>query len=249
MQAFELTLEADGTDPLWRQVADLIAAEIASGRLRPGERLPSERTFAERFELSRETTRRALQQLVQDGLVEPSAGRGWFVSSGPVSEPPNRLQSFSEMARARGLTPSARVLRREIRPATFDEAESLAVAPGTDLFEIERLRMLDGLPVGLDSSRLPLTRAPQLRDVDFEKASLYDTLRTMCGLRPQRAEVSVEAALADARERELLGFEEPGVVLRYEQRTYDHEDRPVELGNAAYRGDRYRFRASVTDQA
>jgi GntR family transcriptional regulator len=242
------SLDPAGAQPLWRQVADAIAHDIATGRLQPGERLPSERALAEQLGLSRVTARRALQALVEDGLVQPSAGRGWFVSSGPVSEAPNQLESFSEMARARGLTPTAEVLRREVRPATFEEAETLAIAPGADVFEIERLRMLDGLPVGLDRSRLPLRRARQLLDVDFATASLYEALRSLCGLRPERAEVSVGAALADARQRELLDLGEVGAVLQYEQRTYDQENRPVEIGNCVYRGDRYRFRASLAER-
>lgn len=240
-------LDPAGSNPLWRQVADAIAHDIESGRLQPGERLPSERRLSVQLDLSRVTARRALQALVEDGLVEPSAGRGWFVSSGPVSEAPNRLQSFSEMARARGLEPTARVLAREVRPATFEEAETLAIAPGADVFDIERLRMLDGLPVGLDRSRLPLGRAPGLLEADFETASLYETLRTLCDIRPVRADVSVGAALADTRQRELLDLGELGALLIYEQRTYDHENRPIEIGNCSYRGDRYRFRAGLAD--
>ena len=127
-----LVLDPERKDiPLYQQVQLAIAEHIAAGRLAPGQQLPSERQLCERFDISRVTARRALAALVDDGLIEASPGKGWFVSDGHLSEPPNALQSFTTLARARGLEPTARVLCHEVRDATMDEAESLQVAPGS----------------------------------------------------------------------------------------------------------------------
>jgi GntR family transcriptional regulator len=238
------TITKGGSEPLYAQVSRWLAGEIASGALRPEERLPSERSLCDRLSVSRVTLRRALAVLVEDGLLEVSASRGWFVSSGPVGEPPNALLSFTAMGVARGLSVSSRVIAARLRPATLDEAELLEVAPGADLFDLERVRMLDGIPVALDNSRVPIAVAPGLPEVDFGHRSLYATLEDS-GVIPSRASYAVEAVAADGRQAALLEIEPGDATLWATQTTFDQGGRPIELGRIAYRGDRYRFRATL----
>ena len=234
----------ESADPLYLKVHRAIADEIARGTYRHGDRLPTERALCERFSVSRVTLRRALRSLVEDGVLNPSQGRGWFVAPGPLSEPPNALLSFSKMAAALGLVPSARLLRAAVRAATIDEAEALLVAPGADLFVIERVRLLDGVPIALDESRVPLAYGPSLRQADWTTDSLYETLER-CGTTPVWAEFAVAAAKATVRCSRLLDIEVGEPVLVALQTTYDANDRPIELGRMHYRGDRYRFRATL----
>ena len=112
--------------------------------------------------MSRVTLRRALDELSHLGVVARS-GTGWVVASTAIGEPPNVLMSFSEMAASRGLTPGGRVLDRRARPATIDEAEALGLAPGAPLFELERLRSMDGVPILIDRTRIPLVDRPGAR--------------------------------------------------------------------------------------
>ena len=231
--------------PLYVEVAQRIAHEIVRRDLRPGDRLPPERTLCRELGVSRLTLRRALLALADEGAVESDAGRGWFVGGGLLSEPPNALLSFTRMAASRGLTSSARVLTARVRPATIDEAEALHLAPGADVFELERLRLLDGIPVAVDRSRVPLQRAPSLPEHDWTRESLYRVLEEV-GVVPVRASYSVEAVAADARHAELLGLPVGAPLLLAQQVTFDQDQRPFELGRMAYRGDRYRFRATLT---
>src|SRR4051812_29943613 len=223
----------------------VLADEIAARRLNPGQRLPSERRICETYGVSRVTARRALRALVDEGVVESSRGRGWFVSSGPVSEPPNMLLSFSAMGRARGLEPSSRLLQRSVRPATLDEADLLGVAPGAEVFDLERLRLLDGHPVAIDRSRIPLARCPPLAEADFTVASLYETLGATGDAVPSFADYTVEAVAATAEQAHLLGLVERSPVLSIRARTYNQAQRPLELGHMISRGDRSRFRARL----
>jgi DNA-binding GntR family transcriptional regulator len=142
------------SQPLYHRVYRQIAEEIESGGLSPGDRLPSERWLCDELGVSRATVRRALEELVADGLVE-TRGRGSFVAGEALAEPPNVLMSLSELGRSRGLKASARVLARQVRPATIDEAEAFQIAPGAELVELHRLRMLDGMPISLDQEPGP----------------------------------------------------------------------------------------------
>jgi GntR family transcriptional regulator len=234
----------ESPQPLYLRVYRLIADEIASGSLGPGDRLPSERELTERLGVSRATVRRALGELATDGLVEASAGRGSFVSTGPLVEPPNALLSFTELGQRHGLQATARVLRLQKRPATIEEAERFGVAPGADLVELERLRLLDAVPVAVDVTRFPLARVPHALTTDFETASLYDVLEG-AGFPPVRAAYTVEALPAPEREGALLGIQVGEPTLVAETAAYDPSDRLVELARTHYRADRYRFRATL----
>jgi GntR family transcriptional regulator len=235
--------------PRYYRVYRALAEDIAEGRLGPGDRLPVERALCERFGVSRATIRRAARELERDGLVESSARRGAFVSSGPLSEPPNVLLSFAAMAAARGLMATANVLGRSVRPASIDEAESLQIAPGSEIFHLERLRMLDGIPVSVDDNRVALARAPAVVDADYERDSLYRTLETRCGVTPTRGEYTIEAVAADPGIAELLGVTSGAPLLLTNDRTFDQAGRPISLSRIIYRGDRYRFRANVHRRA
>jgi GntR family transcriptional regulator len=230
--------------PRHYRVYRLVADRITLGELAPGERLPSERSLCDQLQVSRTTVRRALAALTEDGLVESAPGRGTFVTGGPLIEPANGLLSFTELGRRRGLAPTARVLEQTVRPATFDESELFRIAPGAELFELARLRMLDGAPVAVDRALVPLARVQGIEDTDFSTASLYDVLDA-AGTPPVRADYQVEATSADATVAELLGMAEGGPILLAVTTSIDVRGRVLERARTYYRGDRYRFQSSL----
>jgi GntR family transcriptional regulator len=228
----------------YQRVQESLVDEIQRGRRLPGSRLPPERALATHFGVSRVTLRRALDELARAGVVT-RMGTRWAVASAAIGEPPNALMSFSEMAVSRGLTPGARVLGRNVHPATIDEAEALGLAPGASLFELERLRSMDDVPILIDRTRIPLSLTPGLDTVDLEHVSLYAVLEERYAIRPARARFTVEAVAADDRRARLLGLGPGEPLLRCQQQTEDETGRTIELCEMVYRYDRYRFRATL----
>jgi GntR family transcriptional regulator len=222
----------------------LLRGEIERGVLPRGARLPPERVLCERLSVSRATVRRALRQLSEDDLVESWVGRGTFVTGGLLSDPPDTYRSFTELAEERGLVASARILSQEVRPALLDEAEILRVAPGTGVFDLERLRMLDGLPVALDRVRVPLFKAPGLTEADFSSASLYLTLAA-AGVAPVRGDYAVTASAADERQARELETSVGAPLLLVKSAGYEAGGSVIELSETLYRADRYRFQATL----
>jgi len=230
--------------PLHERVRLQLAGDIVTGVVPRGGRLPSERELCLRFAISRVTLRRALNQLASEGLIIPSHGRGWYVSTERVGEPANVLMSFSAMARSQRLTPSSKVINHQVRPAELDEAERLGIAPGSRVLDLRRLRLLDDLPVAIDRSLVPVALAPSIADRDFAEGSLYDALAE-AGVPPHRADYSVEALSADDHQAAMLDLEPGRPLLVTRQVTYLADNRVIELGGIIYRGDRYRFRATL----
>jgi GntR family transcriptional regulator len=240
-------LDARRPDPLWVQAVATLREQVAEGALPQGSRLPSERDLCRDLGISRVTLRKALQQLVEEGMLRPSHGRGWYVGADERAEDrnewPNSLESFTETAARMGLVPTSLVLRAEPAPATFDEAEQLGVAPGSALFHLDRVRMLDEVPIALDASLVPADLVPGLADVDFRVRSLYITL-TAAGLEPAHAETTIEAREADPVLAARLDVEPGRPLLVMHQTVRSAGDRPLLRSSISYVGDRYRLRTS-----
>jgi len=159
------------------------------------------------------------------------------------------IQGFANHARENGLQTHADVLLARTRPAGHEEVERLRVGPGAEVFELRRLRFLDGRAVTLELNRLPLALCPALAEVDFTRASLYGTLRSAHP--PQVPGVAydvVGARQPDAEERRLLQITHDALpLLVATQLTLNADGRPLEWTVQAYRGDRYRFRGQTTN--
>jgi GntR family transcriptional regulator len=228
---------------LWVRAADTIRGYVAEGALRPGARLSPERDLCQRLDISRATLRRALLALVEDGVLTPSHGRGWYVATDDRREWPNSLESFSETADRMGLVATSEVLRAETAMATLDEAEQLGIAPGSALFHLERVRMLDGMPIAIDRSVVPAELAPGLGSVDFRVRSLYAALAE-AGLELADAETTIEAREADIVVAEHLTVLVGRPILVMHQIVRNSGGRPVLASTISYAGDRYRLRTS-----
>ncbi len=221
-----------------------LSESIRQGVYRPGGRLPAERTLAHELQVSRVTVRKALTRLRDEGSLQSSAQQGWFVPSRLVGPPPP-LQTFTEMARARGLQATSRILSATVRAATLEEAERLNLAPAEDVFHLERLRGMGGRPLCLDKSTLPLSMVEPLVHTDLTDRSLFQCLSELCGIEIFRSSHAVQAEAASAELAALLEVPPGSPVLIESDLNYSRDETPVVLGTIWHRGDAYRFEADL----
>lgn len=228
--------------PRYLQLARSMRDEIDRGVLQVSDRLPGEREICRRFEVSRTTVRRALEELEQQGYVHADGTRGWFVTQ--LVEP-NALLGFTDLASDRGLRATSHVLRCVVREATLAEADDLGAPPGASVLELERVRLLGGVPVGWQRAVAAAWLARSLEAKDYTRDSLFSAFRGE-GVFPARADYDVRAGTANQRHAKHLDVPQQTSVLMIKATTWDVENRRIEVSDGIFAGERYRFRASVS---
>ena len=221
------------------QIEDWLADAIATGRLAPGDRLPTEQDLAAWLGVSRMTLRHALAELAQRGLVIRTVGRsgGTFVAEPKVEQDLSVLAGFSEQLRRHGLVAGARVLAATEIKASPAASAALEIRVGAPVYEVRRLRLAGGQPILIEHSLFPAERCPGLLDYRLD-GSLYELLEQKFGQRPHRAKESLEPVLAGVREAEALGVAEGAPLMLVERTAYARSDLPLEFARDLFRGDR-----------
>jgi GntR family transcriptional regulator len=223
------------------QIEDWLADAIASGQLKPGDRLPTEQELAAWLGVSRMTLRHALAELAQRGLVTRTVGRngGTFVAEPKLVQDLTVLAGFSEQLRKRGLVAGARVLAASEIPASRAAAIALEIEVGEPVYEVRRLRLADGKPILIEHSLFPARHCPGLLDSRLD-GSLYELLEQKYGQRPHRAKESLEPVTAGVREAEALQVAEGAPLMLVERTAYTRSGVPLEYARDLFRGDRTR---------
>lgn len=233
-------LQRDSPVPVWAQIEESLAARIAGGELRVGDRLPSERELAEQLRVSRGTIRQALDALATRGLVERGVGRGTFVAAGKVEVRLSEVAGFTERLARTGLVASARVLHAALAPAGAQVASALAIQDGSPALRVERLRFVGRLALTLEDSWIPAERFPGLEELDL-RGSIYELMRDLYDRAPVRVVETLEPVVAQAHSAEALGVARGAALLLVERTAFDAGGIPVEYARDLHRGDRARF--------
>ncbi len=233
-----MLLNRESNTALYRQLKAWLQAELERGAWTRGAQLPSERALVAEYGVSRVTVRQALRELVQEGLLESVPGKGFFVAERP-SFSLHGLVSLSALARERQMIASSRVLDARSIAATAALARQLEVPVGAPLLHLARVRLLDGVPMCVQTVWLPERRCRGLLDEDLEKVSLFEVLRERFGIVLTRAESAISARLASTEEQRLLDLDAGAAVLTVDQRTLDAAGEPVELSLSVHHPERF----------
>ncbi len=235
-----------GHGPRYEQLYRYLAEAIASEQLAPEMQIPPERELAELAQVSRVTVRKAVAQLVADGVLEQRRGAGTFVRSARSREPYlSKLLSFTEYMLHRGKTPTSTVITQGIFHPTPDEQIALGLSAADRVARIERLRAADGVAMAVEWVSLPQDILP---DPEGVGSSLYDFLRAN-GTAPSRAVQRIAAVNLPAKEAALLKLSEGTAVLRIDRTGYLPSGRPIEFTRGLYRSDIYDFVAELRLEA
>jgi DNA-binding GntR family transcriptional regulator len=237
-----LTINRTSPVPLYFQVAQHLEHAISSGSIPPGTRFDNEIVLAERLGLSRPTMRRAMQHLVDKGLIVRRRGIGTRVVQPKVRRPLELTSLYDDLAGS-GQSPTTKLLSFDTVPADATAAEKLAVDEGTPVVRIERLRSASDLPIARMTNYLP-ERIVTFSPDELERRGLYEMLRAQ-GVHLHSAVQTVGARTATATEARLLGEPRGAAVLTMQRVSFDDRGNSVEWGDHLYVASRYSFEINL----
>lgn len=237
---------AEQSAPLHSRIRHYLLSQIQAGVLQPGDQVPTEAKLMEQFSVSRTTARRALTDLVHQGLVTRQPGRGSFVNELQIDQPLRRLTGFVEDMEALGLIASARVVTSRTEPATEAVARALGVTLGQTVFHIARVRIANAQPVTFDDSFLPAEVGQLVAAEDLEVNPFYAILENKLDMPLGKADYVLEARPADPDVAAQLAVTAGSPVLRITRTTYGrHNSQPLIYEYLHYRGDRVRYQLTL----
>lgn len=226
-----------GPEPAYARLVRVLTEEIAGGVHKPGDRLPSEAQLRARFEVSGMTVRRAVNILVDRGLVTASQGKGTFVRSLDLSE---ALFSLNERTPPDGDGErEVLLLGALIRPADATVASQLDVPRETNVVYLKRLVLQSGEPVMCNREYLVYDPRKAVVEAELQITSLEGLFRGQLGHGLRRGDLMMEAVAVDQEEAELLAVPAGAPGLRLEHRLFDFADQPIAWGWFTFRADRY----------
>lgn len=231
-------LDRDSYEPAYAQVVRILSQEIAEGAYRAGAQLPSESQLRARFGVSGMTVRRALNILVDRGIISASQGKGTFVRGLDVREAAFRLRERYDSPL---LGPDAQVRLLQAAILTADErvARKLGISQGKRVIYVRRLVFQPDAPVMYHREYMVYDPRKPTVEAELQITSLEGLFQGQNGQGLRRGDLSLEAVALDKEEADALQMPAGSPALCLEHIFFDFENHPVAWGWFICRADRF----------
>jgi GntR family transcriptional regulator len=227
-----------------RLIIRAFTSEIEANRLKPYDRLPTEKELCMQWQASRSTVRKAMDQLADRGKIFRVPGKGSFVAFPKILHQTSQILSFTEKMKAQGLEVETKLILKELIEPSEEIAAALKLAKSARVLKIQRLRIVRGEPMVLQTAFMPANICQNLIKEDLESQSLNRLFQEQCNIRLSRSDIWVEAPIISQKERKLLGNPRVPLFLAVVGVTFDEYDKPVRFSRGIFRGDRIRLKIS-----
>lgn len=222
--------------PIYLRIRHKIEERIERGEYAAGAALPSENELAEEFGTTRLTVRNAMDALVKRGTVRRVQGKGAFVTGHGVEREPFSQGGFRKVAQDLGMEASVRILACGHRPAGTYYGWLFGIEPDELLYMLRRQNSLDGGPVAIENTLIPLRFFPGIEDVDIQVFSLYETYELL-GHKVARVQEKLDVLGLAAREAGLLHVDAGDPAMVSECVSYDASGQAIEFARSISRAD------------
>jgi GntR family phosphonate transport system transcriptional regulator len=223
---------------LWRQIAERLSADLLSGALKPGDRLPTELDLASRYAVNRHTVRRAVAALADQGYLRVEQGRGTFVAEHMLDYVLGRRTRFHANLLAQGREPGGRVLGSRTERADAAIARELQLKAGTRVLVIEHVGEADGVPITYATHYFPAERFHGLAELYAASLSITTALKALGIPDYTRKQTRLAARLPTEAEARHLNQPPARPVLQAEAINVDPDGRPIQYSITRFAGDR-----------
>lgn len=231
---------------LYHSLGQVIRSKIQSREWLVEAPIPAERRLMQTFGVSRATVRQAIDILVKEGILYRVPGKGTYVAPPKIQQGVLRLLDFATIMRSKGFTPSARLLGKDCLTPPPDIRTHLALAPTGQAVCVERLLLVNDLPMIIESAYFPAERFPALM-VNYQgEPEILGFVNQRYDAKLSRVSEAFEPVILESHEARLLGVKRGFPALWVEYTAFDTADTPLAFITALLRGDRCRFYADLT---
>ncbi len=229
----------DKSIPLWLEISRKIEEDIENGKYAVGELLPNEYQLCEIYSVSRITIRGALARLSDSGKIKRIKGKGTVVTQERIKEPLLKISGFTDEMKEKGIVPSTSYAHVERKRVSGYIAELLGQSKSTYFTVLERVRCINGVPVGYFTTYLPESLGLPF-DSEQYYLSLYDKLEKEYGITVDTVRQTVTAEIADKKTREMLGLSQGEAAMVMKRQAYS-ENKLIEYSVCKYDSKRYEY--------
>ncbi len=233
--------------PLYAQLKEIIIGRIEQGKLVPGDKLPSQRELCKQYDMSHMTVRRAINELIHEGVIFAIPGKGLYVAENAQFVDKDSLKGFDEQMARLGVSTATKILTSDMINASAPLAYMMGVAVDSPLVYISRLRLANDEPHSITHVYLPHSLCPGLLNHDLAANSLFETLRSQYGLNLASSISTIGSLLANEEQAALLNLTQPAALLFREQLTFLDTGQVIELSRSYMRGDIHRIQMTEGD--
>ena len=231
--------------PLYTQIKESLRERILDGTYKAHDQLPSESEMSSLFKVSRITVRQALNDLQKEGLIFKIPGKGTFVAKAKAFQQLMQLEGLAEAMNRMGYEIYNQVISHKLVPASAAVAERLQVEAGSTVAEIKRIRHLNREPLSLEVTYLAERIGERLRKADLATRDIFLVMENDYGIALGRADLQIDATLADEALAQALHVGEGSPVLRMERLTHTAAGAPLDFEYLYFRGDAFQYRLQV----
>ncbi|WP_066304408.1 GntR family transcriptional regulator [Bacillus sp. FJAT-29814] len=234
-------LNDEETVPFYKQLKNKIMEDIEGGKLKHGDKLPSERELAEQYRISRMTARHTLSILEREGVVERRVGAGTFITNNKITMDFVTFNSFTKNMLNKGLIPSTQILSVGKNEANAKLAQKLQIPLGEMMIVIKRLRFVNETPIAIEESFIPENLCPGLDRMIEENQSLYELLEKEFGIVLVKAKEYMQVTFSDESESKLLKIRSESPCIFQESVAFDRNNIEIEFSTSLTRSDIVKF--------
>lgn len=224
-----MNLNPSTPQPLYMQIRQMLKNDIQNGKYKPDEQIPTEAELCENYNVSRITIRKAIEELVKEGVLTRIPRRGTFVTSKKFHNELLSVSGFSEFSHQLGMIPNSRILRSVVIPASEDVAGHLSIEEGSPVLELERLMYVNDRPLFYDIAHYSLIRYPDLEKKIAREESTYKILMEDYHTEIIYNDKIIDVIGATKELAQLLECDIGANLFRILKIAFDGNDKPVHL--------------------
>lgn len=229
-----MRLNTSSQNPLYMQLKQIIKEDISKGVYKAGQKLPPEAELCSTYGVSRITVRRAITDLVEEGVLFSQQGKGSYVRENKEKRELISVGSFSDITTASGKTPSSQILSNVIMEAGEKFAGVFKIQPNDRMLKLHRILFIDDQPFIIELSYFPLQLLPDLEKHIGESPSTYQILKRRYGMEPAYSEKTLEVVLATEQEANIFGCDRGAPLYRIDKTSYEPKGRPFHYSQSLY---------------